>query len=95
MDGATSSASPDSKRVETGMLAIEETSQQGHQTRINGNIPEPSTAPPRHPKQPPDQLDPPRRQGRLKPRPKGVSRSEWTYQGEQPHQGQTGHVQAI
>ncbi|KIJ12359.1 hypothetical protein PAXINDRAFT_14835 [Paxillus involutus ATCC 200175] len=75
----TSGTSRDSKRVETGALPDNETSQQHNgKPRASTSSPEPSTPPtplPYATKRPTHHPNPPRRRGRLKTRPTRVSRA--------------------
>ena len=83
MDGATSGARRDSKRVETDPLAIEQEGQHKRRKRTTSDVPRPSTPPPIHPRRPAEPVDPPRRRGRLKSRPRRVSQTrvhKCTYQ---------------
>jgi hypothetical protein len=73
MDGATSGARRDSKRVETTPLAEGETGQHERRKRTTTDAPGPSEPPPDHPRSLTDYVDPPRRRGRLKTRPREVS----------------------
>ena len=72
-DGATSGTRRDSKRVETGQLAEDETSQHEQRERKAAHVPRPSTPPNIDPRRPIDHPNPPRRRGRLKSRPTRVS----------------------
>ena len=73
MDGATSGARGDSKRVDTRSLAEVRSSQQERRQRTMAHVPEPSTPLPNDPKRPTNPPNPPRRRGRLKTRPRRVS----------------------
>ncbi|KIJ09064.1 hypothetical protein PAXINDRAFT_17847 [Paxillus involutus ATCC 200175] len=79
---ATSSASCDSLRVETGALADDEAGQQcDGKPRASTNPPEPSTPstpPPYATKRPTHIANPPRRRGRLKTLPTNISQPERT-----------------
>ncbi|KIJ08005.1 hypothetical protein PAXINDRAFT_18829 [Paxillus involutus ATCC 200175] len=76
---ATSSASCDSLRVETGALAEHEDGQQQNGTQnISTDVPTPSTPSTKRPKRPTHHANPPRRRGRLKTQPMKVSQPERT-----------------
>ena len=82
MDGATSNAHHDLKRVGTTMLADSEdqASQYEERKRNTTHVPRPSTPPPINHIHPADQPNPPRRRGQLKSRPRNISNPRWTYQ---------------
>jgi hypothetical protein len=93
MDGATSGARRDSKRVETTPLAEGETGQHERRKRTTTDAPGPSEPPPDHPRSLTDYVDPPRRRGRLKTRPRKVStRRRRTYQVTRTHRGRIGQI---
>ena len=71
-----SDARRDSKRLETRSLAEDESNQQKLEKRSKCDVPEPSKLPRNHPKGPTKPLNPPRRRGRLKSRPKRIGRSK-------------------
>lgn len=74
MDGATSSTSCDSKRVETRLLAGDKGSGQHEWQRQKPNdVPEPSTPLGIHPRRPTKPVDEPRRRGKLKSQSRSVS----------------------
>ena len=95
-DGATSGASHDSKRVGTGLLAGNKSGQNGKRKRAKTDIPGPSRPPPSHPRRSTEPVDPLRRRGRLKTRPKRIRRSKRrksTYRVVQPCRGQSGRIE--
>lgn len=74
MDGATSSTSCDSKRVETRLLAGDEGSGQHERQKQKPNdVPEPPTPLGIHPRRPTKPVDEPRRRGKLKSQSRSVS----------------------
>ena len=75
-DGATSSARCDSQRVETRPLAGDKGQFQQVEHDITTDVPEASTPPPNDPKRPVELLNPPRRRGRMKSRPRKVNRTK-------------------
>ena len=80
MDGATSAARRDSKRVKMDALAEYQASQHEQRQRMTTNVPGPSTPPPNHHRRPHTHPNPPRRRGRLKTRPTSVSNPRRAYQ---------------
>ena len=92
MDGATSAARRDSKRVETDALAGFKASQHGQYERATDHVPGPSNPPPNHPIRPHTNPNPPRRRGRLKMRPTSVSTHRPTHQGLRARQSRTGRI---
>ena len=74
-DGATSGAHGDSKRVDTSSLAEDETDQHGQRKRTTTDAPEPYKPLSIDHRPPADHPNPPRRRGRLKMRPREVSRT--------------------
>ncbi|KIJ13592.1 hypothetical protein PAXINDRAFT_13553 [Paxillus involutus ATCC 200175] len=93
---ATSSASCDSLRVETGALSDDEASQQCNgKPRASTNSPEPSTPPTPHPydtKRPTHLTNPPRRRGQLKMLPTNISKPEPQPDATEAAQGYWGSV---
>ena len=75
-DGATSSASHDSKQVGTRLLAGDKSGRNGKRKRANTDVPGPSRPPPSHPRRPAESVDPPRRRGRLKSPTRKIRRSK-------------------
>ena len=90
--GAMSGARRDSKRVETGPLAEDETDQHGERKRTTGDAPRPSTQPTKRPRRPTDHPNPPRRRGRLKMHPRRISTRKWTYQVTGTRRGRIGRI---
>ena len=80
MDGATSGARCNSKRVGTRSLAEEQTSQHEQRKRTTAHVPRPPIPPPSHHRRPHTHPNPPRRRGRMKTRPTSVSNPRTTYQ---------------
>ena len=76
MDGTTSGARRDSKRVKTDPLAIEKEGQHERRKRTTSDVPRPSTPLPIHPRRPTEPVDPPRRQGQMKLRPRKISQAD-------------------
>ncbi|KIJ08946.1 hypothetical protein PAXINDRAFT_17956, partial [Paxillus involutus ATCC 200175] len=73
---ATSGTTPDSKRVEAGPLADDETSQQRNgRPNVSNHSPTPSTPSTKHTNRPTHHVNPPRRRGRLKTLSTNVSRA--------------------
>ena len=95
MDGATSGASSDSKRVDTRSLAEIRSSQQERRQRTTAHAPRTSTPTLRYARSLSDHVDPPRRRGRLKTIPRRVSISSTTYQVERSYRGHIGRTRAI
>ena len=82
-DGTTSGTHGDSKRVDPRPLAEGVPGQHGKRKRRTTDVPGPSRPPPTHPRPPTEYVDPPRRRGRLKSRPRRVSQArvhKCTYQ---------------
>ena len=78
MDGAASGASGESKRLDTRPLAETDSSQherREQRERRTAHVPEPSTPPPDHHRRPMDHVNPPCRRGRMKTKPRQVSRT--------------------
>ena len=92
MDGATSGARCESKRLETRPLAEDETDQHGQRKRTTGDAPRPSTQPTKRPRRPTDHPNPPRRRGRLKTRATSISTNQWTYQVTRTRRGRIGRI---
>ena len=78
--GATSGARRESKRLETRPLAEVEMDQHGQRHHTTEYTPRPSIPPPRYARSLSAYVDPPRRRGRLKSRPRSISTSRRTYQ---------------
>ena len=93
MDGTTSGASGDSKRVDTRSLAEVRSSQQERRKRTMAHAPRPSTPTLRYARSLSDHVDPPRRRGRLKTRPRNVSYPRWTYQATRTRRGRIGRIE--
>ena len=94
--GTTSGASHDSKRVGVRLLAGNKSGQNGKRKRAKTDVPGPSRPPPSHPRRSTEPVDPPRRRGRLKTRPKRIRRSKrrkLTYRVVQPRRGQSGRIE--
>jgi hypothetical protein len=91
-DGATSGARSDSIRVNTSLLADNETDQHGQRKRTKADVHRPSTPPTDNPRRPIEAVDPPRRRGRIKPRPRRVSTSRGTYQVMRTRRGRIGRI---
>ena len=94
-DGATSGTRRDSKRVETGPLAENETSQHEQRERKTAHVPRRSTPPTIDPRQPIDHPNPPRRRRRLKTNPRGVSTRRRTYQDTRTRRDRIGRIRGI
>ncbi|KIJ04995.1 hypothetical protein PAXINDRAFT_21725, partial [Paxillus involutus ATCC 200175] len=89
---ATSSASCDSLRVETGALAEHEDGQQQNGTQnVSTNVPTPPTPLPYDTKRPTHHANPPRRRGRLKSPPTKVSQAR-AYGLRTKSDGHTDHL---
>ena len=98
MDGAMSSTRCDSKRVETDLLAEDKACQHEWRKRTRSDVPRPSTPPPEYPTSLTNYVDPPRRRGRMKPRPRKVNRTKMkkpTYRIVWPRRGQSGRIKRI
>jgi hypothetical protein len=98
MGGATSGARRDSKRVETDPLAVEKEGQHERRKRRTSDVPRPSTPPPEYPRSLTDYVDQPRRRGRLKLRPRQISRAKMkrsTYRVVQPRRGEIGRIGCV
>ena len=98
MDGATSGARRDSKRVETDPLAEDKARQHEWRKRTRSDVPRPSTPPPEYPTSLTNYVDPPRRRGRMKPRPRKVNRTKMkkpTYRIVRSRRGQSGRIERI
>ena len=82
MNGATSGARCELKRLETRSLAEEQTSQHERRKRTTAHVPRPPIPPPipKHHRRLADHPNPPRQRGRLKSRSKSVSNPRRTYQ---------------
>jgi hypothetical protein len=76
MDGVTSGARGDSKRVDPRPLADREGQHQRFTRNETAHVPELSTPPTNDPKRPTEYVDPPRRRGRMKSRPRKVNRTK-------------------
>jgi hypothetical protein len=76
MDGVTSGVRGDSKRVDPRPLADREGQHQRFTRNETAHIPELSTPPTNDPKRPTECVDPPRRRGRMKSRPRKVNRTK-------------------
>ena len=74
MDGATSGARRDSKRVETRPLAGVKANQHEQRKRGTAHVPQPSTPPPSYSRSLSAYVDPPRRRRRIKTKPRQISR---------------------
>ena len=75
MDDAASGASGESKRLNTRPLAETDSSQHEQRKRGTAHVPEPSTPPPDHHRRPMDHVNPPRRRGCMKTKPRQVSQT--------------------
>ena len=98
MDGATSGARRDSKRVETQPLAEVETGQHRQRNHTTAHVPQPSTPPPPYSRSPSDCMNPLQHRGRLKTKPRRVSRARSrrsTHQAIRSRQGRIGQIRAI
>ena len=98
MDGATSGARRDSKRVETDPLAEDKARQHEWRKRMRSDVPRSSTPPPEHPRPLTDYVDPPRRRGRIKSRSEKIRRTKMkksTYRIVQPRRGQSRRTKRI
>ena len=93
MDGATSGARCESKRLESHSLAVERVSQHERRNRTTDDAPRPSTPLPNDPKRPMDHPNPPRRRGKTKTRPRNISNPRWTYQATQTRRGRIGRIE--
>ena len=93
MDGATSGACHNSKRVGMTALAEDQASQYEQRKRDTTDVPRPSTAPTNDHRLPADHPNPPRRRGRLKTRPSRVSTTRWTYQVIRTRRGRIGRIE--
>ena len=91
-DGATSSARRESKRLKTRLLAETEEGQYERRHHMTDYAPGPSTPPPCYARSLSAYVDPPRRQGRLKPQPRRVSHPRWTYQATWTCRGRIGRI---
>ena len=92
MDDATSGARRESKRLESRPIAENETSQNEQRERKIAHVPRPSTPPTIDHRHPMDHVNPPRRRGRIKTRPRQVSRiraRKLTHHFERSHRGRT------
>ena len=95
MDGATSGARHDSKRVGTKLLAGDEEGQHERRKHTTAHVPEPSTPAHEYPRRPTDHPNPPRRRGRLKTKTRRVSQTrarKSTYQAIRSRRGHIGRV---
>ena len=93
-----SSASHDSKRVGTRLLAGDKSGQHGKCKRAKTDVPGPSRPPPSHHRRPTEPVDPPRRRGRLKSRTRKIRSSisrKSTYRLVRPRRGQSGRFERI
>ena len=98
MDGATSGARHNSKRLKTDPLAADKARQ--HEWRIHrrSDIPRPSSPPPEHPRPLTDYADPPCCRGRLKSHTRKIRRSTMrrlTHQVILLCRAQSGHIEHI
>ena len=75
MDGATSGARRNSKQVETRPLAGVETGQHRQCNHTTAHIPQPSTPPPSYARSLSDYVNPLRRRGRTKTKPRQISQT--------------------
>jgi hypothetical protein len=93
--GATSGARRDSKRVATTLLAGDEPGQHGKRKRERTDVPGPSRPPTSHPRSLTNYFDPLRRPGRMKTRPRKISREDLkrtTYRVVQRRRGRIRHI---
>ena len=96
--GVTSGTGHDSKRVGTRLLAGDKSGQHGKRKHAKTDVPGPSRPPPSHLRRPTEPVDPPRRRGRLKARPRKIRRSKSrrsTYRLVRPRRGQSGRIERI
>ena len=93
MDGATSGASGGSKRLDTRPLAETDSSQHEQRKYKIAHVPQPSIPPPCYARSLSTYVDPPRRRGRLKSRPRNVSHPRWTYQATRTCRGRIRQIE--
>ena len=95
IDGVTSIARCESKRLETRMLAENARSQRQQYKQTTANIPRSSTPSGNRPRRPTGQSNPPRRRGRLKTNLEMSVRRISTSCVEQSHRGQIWRLKSI
>jgi hypothetical protein len=98
MDGVTSGARGDSKRVDPRPLADREGQRQRFTRNETAHVPEPSTPPTNDHKRSTELPNPPRRRGKLKSRTKRIRRSKMkksTYRIVRPRRGQSKRIKRI
>jgi hypothetical protein len=98
MEGVTSGACGDSKRVDPRPLADREGQHQRFTRNETAHVPEPSTPPTNDHKRSTELPDPPRRRGKLKSRTKRIRRSKMkksTYRIVRPRRGQSRRIERI
>ena len=91
MDGATSGAWRDSKRIGS-QLAEVRSSQQERRQRTMAHAPRLPTPPSRYARSLSDHVDPPRRRGRLKMRPRRISQAGSRKSTHQAIRSRRGHI---
>ena len=98
MDGITSGAHRNSKRVKTDPLAIEKECQHEQCKCTKNDAPRPSTPPPEHPRLLTDYINPPCQQGQIKSQSGKIRRMKTkksTHRIVWPHRGQIRHIKRI
>ena len=98
MDGITSGAHRNSKRVKTDPLAIEKECQHEQCKCTKNDAPRPSTPPPEHPRLLTDYINPPCQQGQIKSQSGKIRRMKTkksTHRIVWPHRGQIRRITRI